>query len=159
MGDRKRPFVTGDFSMGRLPHFLLVEDDDAHAQLIMMEFDGSHVEHTLERVVDGLEALAYVNNEAPYTDCPRPDVILIDLKLPRADGHEVIRRVKNDERLKAIPIVVLTSSASEADKKRAYASHVNSYLVKPVDFSQLSSMIRDLSIYWGAWNQGPRCVS
>jgi CheY-like chemotaxis protein len=137
----------------RLVHFLLVEDDDDHAELIQMTFAESRIGNTFDRVSDGEEALAYLRREGAYADKPQPDVVLLDLKLPKVDGHEVLAQIKSDESLRRISVVVLTTSQSEADRAKAYYNHANSYLTKPVDFGGFQQMIKDLKLYWGVWNQ------
>ena len=137
----------------RLVHFLLVEDDDDHAELIQMTLAESRIGNTFDRVSDGEEALAYLRREGAYTDKRQPDVVLLDLKLPKVDGHEVLAQIKSDESLRRISVVVLTTSQSEADRAKAYYNHANSYLTKPVDFGRFQQMIKDLKLYWGVWNQ------
>ena len=137
----------------RLVHFLLVEDDDDHAELIQMTLAESRIGNTFDRVSDGEEALAYLRREGAYADKPQPDVVLLDLKLPKVDGHEVLAQIKSDESLRRISVVVLTTSQSEADRAKAYYNHANSYLTKPVDFGRFQQMIKDLKLYWGVWNQ------
>lgn len=142
--------------MGTKPkHFLLVEDNNAHAKLVLLQFMDVTDPVTIDRVSDGEEALEYIFQRGPYVNCPRPDVILLDLNLPKIDGHEVLRQLKEDEHLRAIPVVVLTTSQAEADTRAAYRHHVNSYLVKPIDFDRFKQMMKDLSRYWSAWNQPP----
>ena len=136
--------------------FLLVEDDDSHAELVQMALTDNQVSNRVDRVSDGAQALAYLRREGDYADCPQPDVILLDLKLPKVDGHEVLAQLKADEKLRAIPVVVLTTSAAEADKAKAYYNHANSYLVKPVDFEKFHEMIKDRKLYWSVWNEPPR---
>lgn len=121
----------------------------------MMALAQNRVTNTVFRVSDGEEALAYLRHRPPYADCPRPDVVLLDLKLPRVDGHEVLQHLKDDPDLSLIPVVVLTTSAAEADRARAYQNHANSYLVKPVDFDKFNQMVQDLKLYWCIWNQPP----
>ncbi|MHC4093616.1 MAG: response regulator, partial [Planctomycetota bacterium] len=131
--------------MGAKPrHFLLVEDDDAHAELVLLGLEEGRLGNTVDRVADGAAALGYVRREGKYAQAPRPDVILLDLRLPRVEGHQVLEALKNDEDLRAIPVVVLTTSATEADKAKAYSNHANSYLVKPPDFEKFQQMIKDL---------------
>jgi len=137
-------------------HFLLVEDDDGHADLVNLAMNENRVTNTLDRVCDGAEALAYVHARAPFADRQRPDVILLDLKLPKVDGLDVLAQLKADRGLRTIPVVILTTSAMEADRTKAYTRHANSYLVKPVDFTQFHTMIRDLNLYWSVWNQPPK---
>jgi len=139
----------------QLTHFLLVEDDDAHAELVMLALSQNRVANTVDRVADGEQALHYLQHTAPFQDKPRPDVVLLDLKLPRMDGHELLQVIKQDASLRTIPIVVLTTSAAEADRARAYHNHANSYLVKPVDFDKFNQMVQDLKLYWCVWNQPP----
>ena len=137
----------------RLLHFLLVEDDDDHAEIVLRTFRQNHIGNTIERVPDGVEALKYVRRQDGYAGKSRPDVILLDLNLPRMSGHEVLDAIKADDDLKSIPVVVLTTSDADADRAKAYAHHANSYVVKPVDFVRLRQMVNDLSLYWGLWNQ------
>jgi len=140
--------------MGTKPkHFLLVEDNNAHAKLIMIQFMDLRDDIILDRVTDGEAALDYIFRRGKYADRPRPDVILLDLNLPKIDGHEVLRQIKEHHEVRAIPVVVLTTSQAEADTREAYRHHVNSYLVKPIDFNQFKQMMKDLSRYWTAWNQ------
>ena len=135
----------------RLVHFLLVEDDDDHATLIMRSLQRSRVSNQVDRVKDGEAALAYLKQQGEFAG-RRPDVVLLDLKLPRVDGHEVLRQIKEDESLRYIPFVVLPTSQPEVDRARAYEHHANSYLVKPVNFDRFQQMIEDLNLYWGVWN-------
>jgi CheY-like chemotaxis protein len=108
--------------------------------------------NVVDRVCDGAEALDYLRSPKK----PRPDVVLLDLNLPKVDGHEVLARIKESPDLCTIPIVVLTTSDAEIDRLRAYREHVNSYLVKPIDFERFRQMVRELSLYWGVWNQPPQ---
>ena len=133
--------------------FLIVEDDDDHAELIRLALEESETHTQIERVRDGVEALACLHREGIYADRARPHALLLDLKMPRVDGHEVLELVKADPVLRRIPVVVLTTSPAEADKARAYHNHANSYLVKPIDSERFVELIRDLEAYWGQWNQ------
>ena len=139
----------------RPTRFLLVEDDDAHAELVRMAIAENQISNPVDRVSDGEAALAYVRREGSYANRLPPDIILLDLKLPKIDGHEVLNQLKADEKLRAIPVVVLTTSAAETDKAKAYYRHANSYLVKPVDFGKFHQMIKDLKLYWCVWNEPP----
>lgn len=139
----------------RLMRFLLVEDDDAHAAITIRSLQQNRVINTVDRVADGAEALQYLRQQGPYADHPRPDVILLDLNLPGVDGHEVLSVVKEDADLRSIPVVVLTTSDAEIDRLRAYRHHANSYLVKPINFERFRQLVRELSLYWGVWNQPP----
>lgn len=139
----------------RLLRFLLVEDEDVHAELVIRGLKKARVRNEVYRVTNGAEALAFLRQEAPYADEGRPDVILLDLKLPKVDGHELLEVVKEDEDLRMIPVVVMTTSAAETDRAKAYKHHANSYVVKPVDFGKFRQLVTDLSLYWGVWNEPP----
>lgn len=140
----------------QLVHFLLVEDDDDHAKMVLRQFEKNHLSNTISRVADGDAALAYLKRQGQYADAPKVDVVLLDLNLPKVDGHEVLQIVKKDVELKNIPIVVLTTSEAEVDRAKAYGHHANSYLVKPVKFDDFKQMVHDLDLYWGLWNIPPQ---
>jgi CheY-like chemotaxis protein len=137
---------------------LLVEDDPAHAEIVRRNFENFRIANTLVHVEDGQAALDYLFRQGIYSDplsSPAPGLILLDLRLPKVDGIEVLKAVKADSRLNGIPVVILTTSSAEADIARAYDSHANSYLVKPVDFPQFVELMDSLGYYWLAWNQHP----
>lgn len=137
---------------------LLVEDDPAHAEIVRRNFEKSRIANNLIHVPDGQEALDYLYCRGSYSDLPqplRPGLILLDLRLPKVDGLEVLRTIKADVELSQIPVVILTTSAAESDIARAYDSHANSYLVKPVDFSQFVELMEVLGYYWLVWNRHP----
>jgi CheY-like chemotaxis protein len=116
------------------------------------------VANRLVHVEDGEVALDYLHGRGPYADrrqFPLPHLVLLDLRLPRVDGLEVLRDVKTDRELHRIPVVVLTTSDAERDVAQAYEYHANSYLTKPVDFGGFASLLRDLGFYWLAWNKQP----
>ena len=133
-------------------HLLLVEDDDAHAMIVERSFLGGE-RATMDRVHDGVEAVAYLRRQGAFQNRPRPGLILLDLQLPRMHGHEVLRTLKADDDLKMIPVVVLTTSDAEQDRRKAYGLHANGYLVKPTDFGQFRQMIGAVTSYWGIWNR------
>jgi CheY-like chemotaxis protein len=135
--------------------FLLVEDDEDHANLVKRNLSRARVANSVTHVPDGAEALAFLRRQGDYAGAERPDVVLLDLKLPKIDGLEVLEAIRADEELRDLPVVVLTTSDAEADRERAYQHHVNSYLVKPVDFEKFRQMVNDLSLYWGVWNVLP----
>jgi CheY-like chemotaxis protein len=136
-------------------HILLVEDDDEHADMVLSSLKESPVSSTIARVTNGEDAMLYVGQQGPYAYEPRPDLVLLDLKLPRMDGHEVLQALKAQERFRNIPVVMLTTSSAAADITRAYKLHVNSYLTKPADFNQFDAMIKELKSYWCDWNAQP----
>jgi CheY-like chemotaxis protein len=135
--------------------FLLVEDNDAHAKLVLMQFRDKEDRIQIDRVADGEQALAYLRREGAFADKAPPDIVLLDLKLPRVSGQEVLRQLKEDEELRKIPVVVLTTSQADKDMAEAYHSHVNSYLIKPFDFNRFQRMLEDVALYWGNWNEHP----
>lgn len=142
-------------NQSRLMHLLLVEDDEAQAYLVKRNMSKGRLANTLDHVVDGEGALKYLRREEPYTDSARPDLILLDLKLPKIDGHEVLAEIKEDPRLRIIPVVVLTTSDAETDRAKAYEYHANSYIVKPLDATNFQELIDQLNRYWGLVNSPP----
>ena len=138
---------------------LLVEDEEAHAEIVRRNFENCRIANQLIHVTDGQAALDYLYRRNGYSEpsqSPRPGIILLDLRLPKVDGLEVLKTVKNDPKLSAIPVVILTTSKAEADMVKAYDCHANSYLVKPVDFTQFSQLMETFGFYWLAWNQYPQ---
>jgi CheY-like chemotaxis protein len=136
--------------------FLLVEDDDDHAEIVIRTLKKEKSQKNIDRVLDGVEALQYLRGDGSFRGVALPDVILLDLKLPKMDGHEVLAEIKTDEKLLLIPVIVLTTSDAEVDRVRAYRLHANSYLVKPLDAEQFNNMVQDMSLYWGIWNRSPQ---
>ena len=137
---------------------LLVEDDPAHAEIVRRNFVNFRMANRLMHVADGQLALDYLFRRGEFQDqykSPRPNLILLDLRLPKVDGLEVLTTIKANADLAHIPVVVLTTSAGEADMAKAYGSHANSYLVKPVDFPQFLKLMDALGYYWLVWNQYP----
>ena len=120
-----------------------------------MSLEGHGVEIVIDHVNNGVKAIEYLLNLGEYADAIRPDLVLLDLNLPKVSGHEVLEQVKSDESLQSIPVVVLTTSANEHDISMAYRHKANSYLTKPADFQKFQSMIHDLKAYWTQWNCSP----
>jgi CheY-like chemotaxis protein len=127
---------------------LLVEDSPSDALMTREALDLSKFLNRLHIVDDGVEALAFLRKEDKYSGSPTPGLILLDLNLPRKGGLEVLREVKSDERLKSIPIVVLTTSKMEQDVARSYGLHANCYIVKPVEFAKLAEAVRGIRDFW-----------
>jgi two-component system response regulator len=130
---------------------LLVEDNPDDIELTLQAFKIANLANQIHVARDGVEALDFVFCTGPHAGRSieeRPRLILLDLKLPRLDGHEVLRRIKGDPRTSAIPVVMLTSSAEERDVMRTYQVGANSYIVKPVDFEQFTESVRDIGKYW-----------
>jgi len=137
---------------------LLVEDDAAHAEIVRRSLADFRIANRLIHVEDGQAALDYLmtdGDEPRDVGKPLPDLILLDLRLPKVDGHEVLRRIKHDELLKRIPTVVLTTSAAESDMMKAYEGGAGSYLVKPIDFDGFMKMMEAFGFYWLLWNRYP----
>jgi CheY-like chemotaxis protein len=137
---------------------LLVEDDPAHAEIVRRNFVNFRMANRLMHVADGQLALDYLFRRGEFQapdQSPRPNLILLDLRLPKVDGLEVLTAIKANADLARIPVVVLTTSAAEVDMAKAYGNHANSYLVKPVDFPQFLKLMDALGYYWLVWNQFP----
>lgn len=137
---------------------LLVEDNFDHAELVLRGFKEHRIMNNIYHIEDGEKALDFLFRRGEFKDpqkSPKPHLILLDLRLPKVDGIEVLQQVKADERLKSIPVVILTTSNAECDIDSAYKKHVNSYLVKPVGFEQFDQLIHDLGFYWLALNCSP----
>ncbi len=135
---------------------LLVEDDPGDVLLIREAFDFNKVHNNLKVVNDGEQALAYLKNEGDYADAHRPDLVLLDLNLPRKDGREVLEEVKADEQLRRIPVVVLTTSKAEEDVLRSYDLHANAYVTKPVDFEQFIRVVQHIDDFFVSVVKLPR---
>lgn len=137
--DAKRPFV------------LLIEDNPDHAELIIRSVNQVNTSAEIKHIADGEEALMFLKYESVNPDNKTnnlPDIILLDLRLPKVDGLDLLKEIKSSEKLRKIPVVVLTSSDAEKDKLRAYNNYVNSYLVKPLDYKQFNDLINNLWKYW-----------
>ncbi len=135
-------------SKGSAVEILLVEDNPGDARLTIEALKEAKVHNRLHTVSDGVEAMAFLRREAPYTDVPRPDIILLDLNMPRMDGREVLAELKEDAALKMIPVVVLTTSQAEEDIMRSYNLHANCYISKPVGLDQFLTVIRSIENFW-----------
>lgn len=127
---------------------LLVEDNPGDVRLTREALKEGKVCNNLSVVPDGVEAMAFLRRQGPYAGAPRPDVILLDLNLPKKDGREVLEEVKGDPELRSIPVVVLTSSEAERDIARAYALHANCYITKPVDLDQFITVVKSIEDFW-----------
>ncbi|MBT3877428.1 MAG: response regulator [Candidatus Scalindua sp.] len=137
---------------------LLVEDNISHAELVILSFEEHRIANRIYHVSDGEEALDYLFRRGDYADpakSPKPHVILLDLRLPKIDGLEVLKEIKTTTELEKIPTVVFTTSSAEMDVAKAYEYHANSYLIKPVDFEKFNQLMDDIGFYWLAWNYHP----
>jgi CheY-like chemotaxis protein len=127
---------------------LLVEDDPGDVLMTQEAFEEHKVRNHLAVVNDGVEAVAYLRREGRYADAPRPDLVLLDLNLPRRDGREVLAEIKNDPNLRQIPVVVLTTSQADEDIVRSYELHANAYVTKPVDFERFIEVVRQIDDFF-----------
>ena len=127
---------------------LLVEDDSGDVRLTREALKEAEVKNELHVVKDGVEAMAFLRHEGRYADAATPGLVLLDLNLPRKSGKEVLAEIKGDPALKHIPVVVLTSSKSEAEIARAYSLHANCYIVKPVDLDRFLEVVRTINLFW-----------
>jgi len=137
---------------------LLVEDNPAHAELVQRSLENHRNANRIYHVGDGKAALAYLFRQGAYADerrSPRPHIILLDLRLPKIGGLEVLRQIKNSEELRHIPVVVLTTSGAERDMVRAYEGNANGYVVKPLDFGKFKQLMEELGYFWLGWNRAP----
>lgn len=129
-------------------NILLVEDNPGDARLAQEALKENKVANTLHWVDDGVKAIDFLRNNPPYADAPRPDVILLDLNLPKKDGREVLAEIKDDPDLKRIPVVVLTVSQAEEDILRTYNLHANCYITKPLDLDRFLEVVRQIEDFW-----------
>ena len=127
---------------------LLVEDDPGDVLMTREAFEENKVANRLAVVSDGESAMTYLRKEGRYADAPTPDLVLLDLNLPRMDGREVLAAMKSDDNLRSIPVVVLTTSEAEEDVLRSYALHANAYVTKPVDFQRFIDVVRQIDDFF-----------
>lgn len=135
--------------LGRLADILLVEDNDDHVELIRQTLEERRVANSIVHFDNAEAALSYLNRNGFEST----SIVLLDLNLPGMSGHDFLKAIKENEKLKSIPVVILTTSAGEADRAAAYRHYVNSYLIKPIDAGQFEKMVSDLGLYWGLWNK------
>jgi len=127
---------------------LLVEDSSTDVMLAKLALNQAKVRNNLHVVKDGVEAMAFLHHQGQYASVPRPDLVLLDLNLPRKDGREVLTEVKEDKDLRTIPVVVLTTSKAQEDVLKAYGLHANCYISKPVDFAQFANVVQAIDNFW-----------
>ena len=127
---------------------LLVEDNPGDVRLTIEAFKEAKVHNRLEVVRDGVEAIAFLRKERDYANRERPDLILLDLNLPKKNGHEVLAEIKEDPNLKTIPVIILTTSKAEQDIHKTYKLHANCYITKPVDLDHFITVIQSIKHFW-----------
>ncbi len=133
---------------GRLIEILLVEDNPADVRLTREALKDGKIINNLSIVNDGVEAMAFLHRHGKYNDAPRPDLILLDLNLPKKDGREVLSDIKSDDRLKSIPVVILTISKADEDILKTYRLYANCYITKPVDLDQFIKVTKSIEDFW-----------
>lgn len=135
-------------SLRRKAVILLVEDNEGHVLLTQIAFEEAKIEVDLQVARDGVECMDFLNRRGAHTDAPRPDLILLDIHMPRMDGYEVLRRIRGDDTLRLIPVNVLSTSADLLDVKRMHELGCNSYLIKSNNFEHFTEMMRQMTEYW-----------
>lgn len=143
-----RTFFLSVATISRPTDVLLVEDNPSDVYLTQVAFRRSSAETQIHVVEDGIEAMAFLRHEGSYASAPRPDLVLLDLNLPRKHGHKVLREIKADPELRGIPVIILTTSTAEADITLCYEDHANCYIAKPVDFDQFEKVVREIESFW-----------
>lgn len=140
--------VSRDAASGTPIEVLLVEDNPGDVRLTREALRDAKVRNNLHVATDGVEAMTFLRRESPYTDVPRPDLVLLDLNLPRKDGRQVLEELKDDESLRHIPVVVLTTSQAEQDILESYRLRANAYVTKPVDLDQFLKVVKSIEEFW-----------
>ncbi len=138
----------GIAEQGRPIEILLVEDSAADVGLTIEAFKDAKIQNRMSVVEDGVEAMAFLHREGGHARAPRPDLILLDLNLPRKDGRQVLKEIKDEPALRNIPVVILTTSKGEEDVLRAYDLHANCYVKKPVDFNRFMEVVKSIETFW-----------
>lgn len=133
---------------GRPVNILLVEDNPGDAKLAEVALKNAKVRNVLNHVQDGVEAMCYLRKEGAYAKAVRPDLILLDLNLPKMDGREVLAAIKSDDNLKRIPVVILTASRAEEDIFKSYNLHANCFISKPLDLNQFVEVVKQIESFW-----------
>jgi DNA-binding response OmpR family regulator len=143
--------------MDKFGRILMVEDDPKDVELTLTALDEYHLANEVVVTRDGQQAMDYLYSRGEFSARPEgnPAVMLLDLKLPKVDGLEVLHKIRSDDRLKMVPVVVLTSSQEEKDMIRSYALGVNAYVVKPVDFHEFVNAVKELGVFWAVINEPP----
>jgi CheY-like chemotaxis protein len=140
--------MTNSISASRVAEILLVEDNPSDVRLTIEAMKDAKILNNLHVATDGEQALEFLRRQGRFANAPRPDLILLDLNLPRLDGRQVLAEIKRDEELWSIPVVILTTSQAEEDILRTYELHANCYVTKPVDLEQFVAVIRQIESFW-----------
>ena len=134
--------------IGKPVEILIVEDNEGDVGLIEEVFEEAKIRNNLHVAEDGEEALLFLHRKGKFSESPRPDIIILDLNLPNKDGREVLREIKEDDTLKKIPVIVLTTSNAEKDILKSYDLHANAYVTKPLDFNQFINVVESIGNFW-----------
>lgn len=134
--------------LGRLATILMAEDNDDHALLARTAFEEARLQVDLHVVEDGIQCMQFLRRQGPFVDAPRPDLLLLDIHMPRLDGYGVMQAILEDPNLRALPVVALTTSADVLDVRRMYELRCNSYVIKPVSFDGLVGVVRGIQDFW-----------
>jgi CheY-like chemotaxis protein len=145
---RTRSATMPNSAHGEPIEILLVEDDPDDADLTIGALRKGRVQNRVTLMEDGVEAMAYLRREGPHAEAPRPDLVLLDLNLPRKNGLEVLAEIRQDPRLRRLPVVMMTRSEEEKHNIEAYNRHVNCYVIKPVDLAQFLTVVRSIEHFW-----------
>jgi len=140
--------MTPNSDPGRPVDILLVEDNESDVRLLREAWRDTRMKSTIHVVPDGVEAMAFLRRQGAYAGAPAPDLVLLDLNLPRKDGREVLAEIKSDPALRRIPVVVLTTSRDAGDIAITYDNHANCYIVKPLHFQEFSDVVRAIEDFW-----------
>ncbi len=140
--------MTETIQLGKPIDILMVEDNPGDARLTIEALKDSRINNELYHAKDGAEGMAFLRKEGEYADAPRPDIILLDINLPKKNGHEVLKEIKENKDLRTIPVVMLTTSEAEQDIIKAYEQHANCYISKPVDLSKFIQIARHIEDFW-----------
>ena len=135
-------------AIGEMVDILLVEDNEGDARLAKEAMRDSKIRNTLHHVTDGEDAMTFLRKAGKHCEAPRPDLILLDLNLPKKDGRQVLAEIKGDESLRRIPVVILTVSSAEEDILKTYNLHANCYITKPIDLDQFMKVVRSVEDFW-----------
>ncbi len=143
------------------PNVLLIEDNEDHAELVTRSLKNHSRNCNIFHVTDGSQAIDFIFRRHDYVNpekSPTPDLVLLDLRMPKIDGIEVLQKIKKEKEYSSIPVVILTTSNARQDIEVSYKYHTNSYLVKPVDYDKFNSLMKDIASYWLNWNRHPNSI-
>lgn len=139
-----------------IPTILLVEDRPSDVRLIVEAFKANNMQNNLSIIGNGEDAVQFLKQKGKYCEAPRPDIVLLDLKIPKLDGHEVLREIKEDKNLLTIPVIILSNSDSSADINKSYKYHANCYLTKPFKMAEFIDVVKFIDMFWFGYVKLPK---